>query len=780
MKQLLLSLTFSLILFSSMAQDHSAKARELVSKMTLEEKAQFVVGMGMNIPGLINTGTPVVGQTLDKVAGAAGTTFSIPRLNIPNAVVADGPAGLRINPTRESMAGKTYYATAFPVGTLLASTWDTTLVREVGKAMGEEVRDYGVDIILGPALNIHRNPLGGRNFEYYSEDPLISGHIAAAMVNGIESNGVGTSIKHFAANNQETNRNTVNTILSERALREIYLRGFEITIKKSQPWTVMSSYNKINGTYTSEDPALLETILRKEWGFKGFVMTDWFGGTDPIGQMKAGNDLLMPGTPDQMKAILQAVKQGQLDEKILDQNCVRMLTVLLGSTSFQQTPFSDQPDLKAHALIARQAAAEGMVLLKNENRALPVSASVKVATFGNTSYDFISGGTGSGDVNEAYTISLVDGLKNAGFSIDGSVKTIYETYIKEEKAKQPKKKYFFELLPPIPEMKLSETDLQKASSTNEVAFITIGRNAGEFQDRNKEGDYLMTDAELELINKVSTAFHAKNKKVVVIINAGGVIDVAPWRDQVDAILLAWQPGQESGNAVADILSGKVNPSGKLATTFPLKYEDLPSSASFPGRNLSDKMKMGAGGIPLGYDAEVTYEEGIYVGYRYFNSFNVKPAYAFGHGLSYTQFQWSPVKLSAKNFAGQITATIEVTNTGKMAGKEVVQLYLSAPSGVLEKPAMELKGFAKTKLLAPGEKELITIVLTPEELASYHTDAAAWVAEAGAYTVRLGSSSVDVRSTATFNLAKNLIVQKCHKVMSLKAPIKELNQRPFAP
>lgn len=772
----LLSLSFLLFLFTvARAQDPAARARELVSKMTLEEKAQLTVGMGMNIPGLINTGAPVVGQTLDKVAGAAGTTFAIPRLDIPNAVVADGPAGLRINPTREGNPGKTYYATAFPVGTLLASSWDTALVREVGKAMGEEVRDYGVDIILGPALNIHRNPLGGRNFEYFSEDPLISGNIAAAMVNGIESNGVGTSIKHFAANNQETNRNTVNTILSERALREIYLRGFEITIKKSQPWTVMSSYNKINGTYTSEDPALLETILRKEWGFKGFVMTDWFGGTDPVAQMKAGNDLLMPGTADQMKAILNAVKQGQLEEKILDQNCVRILTVLLASPSYKHAGFTDQPDLKAHALIARQAAAEGMVLLKNESRALPLGSSAKVATFGNTSYDFISGGTGSGDVNEAYTVSLVEGLQKAGYSIDGSLKAAYENYIREEKAKQPKKRYFFELLPPIAEMKPDGNDLQKAATSNEVALITIGRNAGEFQDRKKEGDYLMTTAELDLIDRVSVAFHAQNKKVVVIINAGGVIDVTPWRDKVDGILLAWQPGQESGNAVADILSGKVNPSGKLATTFPMQYEDLPSSANFPGRNLSDKIKMGAGGIPLGYDSEVTYEEGIYVGYRYFTSFKVKPAYAFGHGLSYTTFKWSPVKLSSQHFSNKIIATVEITNTGKVAGKEVVQLYLSAPSGVLEKPAMELKGFAKTKLLAPGEKEVVTIVLTPEELASYHTDGAAWVAEAGEYSVKLGSSSIDIRSSASFKLAKNLVVQKCHQVMSPKVPIREQKQ-----
>lgn len=776
MKQLLLSLTFCFFLFSSLAQDHSVKARKLVSKMTLEEKAQFVVGMGMNIPGLINSGAPVVGQTLDKVAGAAGTTFSIPRLDIPNAVLADGPAGLRINPTRENEPGKTYFATAFPVGTLLASTWDTELVQKVGVAIGQEVKEYGVDIILAPALNIHRNPLGGRNFEYYSEDPFVSGHITAAMVNGIESNGVGTSIKHFAGNNQETNRNLVNTILSERALREIYLRGFEIAVKKSQPWTVMSSYNKINGVYTSEDPALLTTILRQEWGFKGFVMTDWFGGTDAIAQMKAGNEILMPGTPDQMKAILTAVKEGKLDEKVLDLNVERILNVLLGSVSYNKVSFSNKPDLKAHALIARTAAAEGMVLLKNEAMTLPLGENKSIAAFGNTSYDFISGGTGSGDVNEAYTVSLVDGLKNAGFIMDPSLLAQYEKFIKQEKAKLPPKKFFFELQAPIPEMSPSEAALKSAAEKNSIAFITIGRNAGEFQDRKKENDYFLSDAELELIDRVSTAFHAKGKKVVVIINTGGVIDVTAWRNKADAILLAWQGGQESGNAVADLVSGKVTPSGRLTTTFPANYDDLPSSRNFPGRNLSNEIVMSPAGFPLGFPSEVVYQEGIYVGYRYFTSFQVKPAYAFGHGLSYTQFKWSPVKLSAKNFSGRITATVEVTNTGKMAGKEVVQLYLSAPTGVLEKPALELKGFAKTRLLKPGEKQVITLTLTPEELASYHTDAAAWVAEGGTYTIKIGSSSENIRSTASFQLEKNIIVQKCHKVMSPQQPIKELNQK----
>ncbi len=750
------------------------KVKALVSKMTTEEKVNLVVGMGMNIPGVTQGSGTGIGQTMDKVEGAAGTTFAIPHLNLPTTVVADGPAGLRISPTRKDDTKK-YYATAWPVATLLASTWDTKLVEKVGQSMGNEVKEYGVDVLLGPGMNIHRNPLGGRNFEYYSEDPLIAGKMAAAMVNGIESNGVGTSIKHFAANNAESNRNTSNSIMSERALREIYLRGFEIVVKEAQPWTVMSSYNKLNGTYTSEEYDLLTTILRKEWGFKGLVMTDWFGGTDAVAQMKAGNDLLMPGTAEQKKAITNAINDKSLDIKILDANAERIVRYILQSQAYKKYAFTNKPDLKAHAAVARTAAADGMVLLKNNGNALPIAKTAKnIAAFGITSYDFVSGGTGSGDVNEEYTVSLVEGLSKAGYKLDKELTASYTTYVSAEKIKQPKKNFFEEFMNPTPrvnEMTIDDAGFNSKAASDDIALITIGRNAGEGSDRKVENDFNLKQAEVDLLNKVSAAFHAKNKKVVVIINAGGVIETASWRDKVDAILLSWQPGMEAGNAVTDVLSGKVNPSGKLASTFPVQYSDEPSAKTFPGKGFPEKATTGMFGMKA-IPTDVTYEEGIYVGYRYYNTFDVKPAYEFGYGLSYTNFAYSNLKLSSPNFKGKITVTVDITNTGKTAGKEVVQLYLTAPAAKMAKPQEELKGFGKTNLLLPGQKQTISFVIAPKDLASFDTNSTSWIAEAGKYEVKVGASSTAIKQTASFQLPAELVVEKCHKVL---IPLVEINE-----
>jgi beta-glucosidase len=765
--------------------------KQVVDAMTLQEKSKLVVGMGFKMPGMpapakgekpksIDIGgfklppsDPEAYDVPEKVAGTAGRTHAIPRLGIPSITVSDGPAGLRIDPTRTNDAN-TYYATAFPVATLLASTWDTSLVRKVGAAFGNEIREYGVDIILGPALNIHRNPLGGRNFEYYSEDPLIAGSMTAAIVKGIQSQGVGTSIKHFAANNQETNRNSVNAIVSERAMREIYLKGFAQAVKASQPWTVMSSYNKLNGTYTSERRDLLTTILKNEWGLKGFIMTDWFGGHDAVAQMNAGNDLLMPGNPDQSEAIAAAVKDGKLSMAQLDANVERILKIILKSPTFKGYKYSDKPDLAGHAKVARMAAAEGMVLLKNDAETLPLAKGKRIAVFGNTSYNIIAGGTGSGDVHKAYTISLVQGLNNAGLKVQEELSKTYTDYIVDATAKQPKSRNFFMAPPPIPEMDVSGI-IDREAAGADAAVITIGRNAGEGADRKQVNDYYLTDNEKGLIIGVSNAFHAKGKKVIVVLNIGGVIEVASWRDSVDGILLAWQPGLEAGNAIADVLIDNVNPSGRLATTFAMDYKDEPTAKNFPGKEFP--LPAGQTANPMsGKPSEVVYEEGIYVGYRYFDAFKVKPAYEFGYGLSYTKFKFSDVKVSSPNFNGSITVKVTVTNTGYLNGKEVVQLYLAAPIKNINKPEDELKAFAKTNSLAPGQSQFMVFTLHPSDLASFYTDKSAWIADAGEYKVKIGSSSRNIEGTASFKLANAIVTEKVHPALKPEVAIDELKNK----
>ena len=750
--------------------------RDVINVLTLDEKANLAIGMGFSIPGMppLAPIDPADATAPEKVLGAAGRTHAVPRLGIPSITVSDGPAGVRIQPIRNNDKSKTYYATAFPIASALASTWDTELVHDLGIAFGNEVREYGIDVLLAPAMNIHRNSLGGRNFEYYSEDPMLSGKIAAAITNGVQSNGVGVSIKHFAVNNNEFNRTAMNVHVSERALREIYLRNFQYAVQGSNPWTFMSSYNLVNGVYTSQNKALLDTILRQEWGYKGMIMTDWFGGKDAVEQMKAGNDLLMPGTLPQKQAIIEAVNGKQLTMNQLDANVERVLSLVLKSPTFLNYKYSDAPDLKQHAEVSRKAATEGMVLLKNDG-VLPFATAKKVALFGNTSYALIAGGTGSGDVNKAYMISLDKGLTNANFNVNADLATAYGTYIVEEKAKQPKPKNMFDPKVALPEMAFTGDKLSQLVADNDVAIITIGKNSGEFADRNLAVDFNLTEGEAALIDNVSKAFRAKNKKVVVVLNIGGVIETATWRDKADAILLSWQAGQETGNAIADILRGSVNPSAKLPTTFPINHSDEASSKNFPGKELpfvdDGKPRRMFDGKP----SEAVYEEGIYVGYRYFNTFNVKTAYPFGFGLSYTNFTYSNLKLSATAFKDKITATVTVTNTGKVAGKEVVQLYLRTPDRKLSKPESELKAFGKTKLLLPNQAQTLTFTLSVHELASFNTAISSWIADAGTYTVKIGSSSMDIKETATFTLDKDIVTEKVHKVLVPKIDIKEIRK-----
>ena len=731
---------------------------EVMAKLSLEDKAHFVIGVGM---AGFSGDDAVIGATKNLVPGAAGTTYPLDSLGIPSIVLADGPAGLRIDATREGDSA-TYYCTHFPIGTLLASTWNTQLVEEVGQAIGEEVKEYGADVLLAPAINIMRNPLCGRNFEYYSEDPVVAGKTAAAYIAGVQKNDVGTSIKHFAANNQETNRMNTDAHISQRALREIYLKGFEIAIKESKPWTVMTSYNYINGVYTSESKDLVQTILRDEWGYEGTVMTDWFGGKDGAKQMWAGNDMLQPGKKEQFDSIVAGVKSGKLAEADLDRNVQRILNLVEKSPRFQGYQYSNKPNLEAHAAVTRQSAAEGMVLMKN-NEVLPLKESVKkVALYGCTSYDFIAGGTGSGNVNHAYVVSLLDGLKKGGYTVSDELKTTYEKYLAdaeearmkalEELAKKDEQAAMLASFLPgsLPDEKLfTASELTAQANEADVAIITIGRISGEFIDR-KVADFNLNDSEMKLIRQVCDVYHKAGKQVVVLLNIGGVIETASWKNLPDAILCAWQAGQEGGNSVVDVLSGKLPPSGKFTMTWPVKFSDAYSSRNFPIDEdpRIDMMNQGQKGDVKNVDY-TDYEEDIYVGYRYFDSFEVPVSYPFGFGLSYTTFDYSDAKIAEKGNAYEVSVTVK--NTGSYDGKEVVQLYISAPDNkAANKPAKELKAYAKTKLLKPGESEMLTLTVKAEDLASFDEAASAWVVAEGEYQFLIAASSQDIKASLTAN------------------------------
>ena len=746
---------------------------EVIAAMTLEEKATLLVGSGW---GSMTAGSMTASATA-LVPGAAGTTRSIERLGIPSTVLADGPAGLRISPRRDNDPN-TYFCTGFPVGTVLASMWDTERVEELTTAMGNEVLEYGADVLLAPGMNLHRNPLCGRNFEYFSEDPFLTGMIAAAYINGIQSNGVGVSVKHFAANNQEVNRMENDSRVSQRALRELYLKGFEIAVKESDPWTVMSSYNKLNGEYTQQSHGLLTTILRDEWGFDGIVMTDWGTKEGTVKAVNAGNDLMEPGMQIEIDRIIAAVNAGEISQEQLDKNVRNMLTYIVKTPRFNKYQYSNKPEIEAHAQLVREAAPEGMVLLEN-NGVLPLQGVKTVALYGTGSYDFIAGGTGSGNVNKPYIRNVAEGLTENGFVVNQAIQTWYEQYIALAKTnlRNNGQGGGSVLLgdPVISEMEVSREFIERMEPQTDIAIFTLSRNAGEGGDRYAlDGDWTITGQERQLIQTLADVYHAAGKKFVVVLNIGGVIETASWKHIPDAVLLAWTPGQEGGYAVADILCGKANPSGKLPMTFPMAYLDIPSSANFPYnyKNVQTGMWDFLWGGPKRQTKNVDYTEyaeGIYVGYRYFQTADVPVSYPFGYGMSYTTFEYSKpvVKATADGF----TATITVKNTGAVAGKEAVQLYVAAPAGGLEKPAFELKGFAKTKELAPGEAQTLTINVDKYTLASFNEATSAWETAAGTYKVMFGANAADIRGAGEYKLKK----AESWTVNNVLAPVQPVNE-----
>ena len=761
---------------TSLAQPKLSKDNidEVLSAMTLEEKAALCVGSGW---GSMNAGS-ITGSDDVLVPGAAGTTRSIPRLGIPRTVVADGPAGLRIAPVRTD-SDKAYYCTGFPVGTVMASMWNAPLVEKLTTAMGEEVKEYGVDVLLGPGQNLHRNPLCGRNFEYFSEDPLLAGKTSAAFVRGVQSNGVGVSVKHFAFNNQEVNRLLNDVRVSPRAARELYLKGFEIAVREADPWTIMSSYNGINGTFTQQSRELLTDILREEWGYRGIVMTDWGCKEGTVAAVHAGNDLMEPGEQAEIDRIVAAVRDGSLAIEDLNRNVRRILHYIVRTPRFAGYKYSDAPDLKAHAELVRKATPEGFVLLEN-NAALPVKAPAKAALFGIGTYDFIAGGTGSGNVNKAYVRNIAEGMRVNGFDVDGETEDLYLKYIDFKKADLKANPLTDDAIllgePVVPEMKISRKYINKKAQETDFAVFTISRNAGEAADRRAEdGDWSLNSLERQTLQALADAYHARGKKLIVVLNIGGVIETASWKHIPDAILLAWTPGQEGGYAVADVISGAAYPSGKLPMTFPVSYFDIPSSRNFP-YDYNGKQSIGQPSGSLGQNPDpvrnvdyTEYAEGIWVGYRYFCTSGTEVSYPFGYGLGYTTFEYSKpsVKVSKD---GRLTARVTVRNTGSAAGKEAVQLYVSAPEGGLVKPVRELKAFVKTRELQPGEAQEVTMELDSYTLASFDEDTSAWETAAGTYTAAFGASSEDLRAKVTFRMkAESWPV---HEALLPAAPIEE--------
>lgn len=692
------SLPFSAAFCAPQLTD-TASIPAVIAAMTLAEKAALVTGTGMNNSA--------------KVAGAAGSTLAIPRLGIPSIVFADGPVGVRLGagPT----GGAKRFATGFPVSIAMAASWDPALIQRVGGAIGREARERGVDLMLGPAINIQRNPRNGRNFEYFSEDPLLNARIAASYIRGLQAQGVGAVVKHFAANNQETRRQTLNQIVSERALREIYFPGFEYAIREAQPWAIMSSYPAINGTAASQNTWLLTQVLRDQWRFNGMVMSDWYGVTDPVSALLAGNDLNMPGgksqkdTPfvprntDPQEVVLTALKSGALTEKQIDTNLTRILQTVVKTQAFKQATPPEEAAPADPAALAREVAADSMVLLKNSDHTLPVRRGQRIAAFGENVHRFFDTGGGSAEVNidPQQRVSLQEGMRNAGV-------TFIDTLDKQR----------------LDEGSLDKT-LRRAVEKSDIALIAIGRSSTEGAD-----SYTMAvhPDELAMIAKVSAAFHQQNKKVVVLLNIGSPIEIASWQPQVDAILLAWQPGQQGGNAVADILTGKVSPSGKLPLTFPVRNADTPSFGNFPGNSKT-----------------VIFGEGIYVGYRYYDTKGIAPAYPFGHGLSYAKIEYGPLTPSSPVFdidkQQSVTISLTLRNASDRTAKEVVQLYVGDNVARLDRPVQELKAFEKVTLKG-WESKTVTLQLDKRAFSYYDEDRQDWVLE-GPFTLRIGRSSRDI-------------------------------------
>ena len=673
----------------------------VVAELTDDEKAHLVAG----------TGKP-------KKEGASGGTYEIERIGIPSITVNDGPAGVR-------------YGTAvwYPSIMNITSSWDSSLIYGVGEAIGKDSLALGIDIVLGPGMNIQKNVLGGRNFEYCSEDPLLTAFSASAYVNGMQSAGAGACLKHFAGNEQETNRGSESSAVTERALREIYLKPFQLTVKNSSPWSIMSSYNQLNGAYASINKDLLTGILRDEWGYKGTVMSDWGAAGAIEDKVNALNDIKMPGDKDDAKNVLAGLKSGKVDRDALDKCCEHILYTVSQSPTFKELEMNTKVNFTANGKIAEDAAADTLVLLKNDNNALPYKNGTSIALFGNGAFKTIFGGYGSGGVTPKKSVNIAKGITNSeSLSLYDEKNNIFKKAEEHSKTDASIDKV------------VTEDYAAKCAEGADTAVIVISRVTMEGADNSpSKGDYLLNDTEFDMVKRVSDAFHANGKTVTVLINTGSAIEVASWRDLVDAIVFIGYPGQNTGNAVAKALTGEVNPSAKTTMSWPISYSDTPAHLYFPGN-----------------PGKVVYYEDIYVGYRYYSTFDVEVAYPFGYGLSYTEFEYSDFSVK-ENRDGTFTATVTVKNKGETAGRETAEIYVSKPETTLEQPKYELCGFAKTKLLQPGESETLTITITADDLYSYDTKNSRYIIDKGEYKFYAASSAADIRAEANTEIKELRVI-----------------------
>ncbi|WP_340031843.1 glycoside hydrolase family 3 C-terminal domain-containing protein [Paenibacillus sp. FSL K6-1122] len=669
--------------------------KELVQRMTLEEKAGMCSGLDFwHLKG-------------------------VERLGIPSIMVTDGPHGLRKQDGSADHLGLTSSvpATCFPSAAGLASSWDKELARQVGVALGEECQAEDVAVLLGPGVNIKRSPLGGRNFEYFSEDPLLSTQMATGHIQGVQSQGVGTSLKHFAVNNQEERRMSIDAVVDERTLREIYLASFEGAVKDGQPWTVMCSYNKVNGTYAGENEWLLTDILKDEWGHEGLVVSDWGAVNERADALAAGLELEMPtsGGIGERK-VIDAVESGQLPLDKLDRAVERLLTLIFNAVDQKQDGATYNKD--EHHQLARKVAAESMVLLKNEEGILPLGREGDVAIIGAFARKPRFQGGGSSHINPTKVDDIVEEMTQvAGESVTFSYAPGYRIEADD-----------------VDETLMHEAVQAAQSADTAVVFVGLpDRYESEGYDR---AHLRLPDNHIRLIEEIAKV----QSRVVVVLSNGSPVEM-PWLPQVQAVLEAYLGGQAVGGAIADLLYGEVNPSGKLAETFPVKLSHNPSYLNFPGEG-----------------DRVDYREGIFVGYRYYDKKELEPLFPFGYGLSYTTFEYADLKVDRTELTDQDEGNVQVrvTNTGDRAGKEIVQLYVSDVESTVIRPVRELKGFAKVAL-EPGESKVVSFTLNKRSFAYYNVDMKDWHVETGEFEIQVGSSSrdihvhtrVNVESTATF-------------------------------